>query len=226
MMLTREESEARLNSSRNLNNRFGNNKFDDPEEDLQISVPNNEKTQTSITSDPIVNSESEPEEISAEEYDRMIQSDEEANVEYKSIGLAGRKAGVKGLSEDDRTEIAVRGILGQSQNDIAKKFGVTQPAISYIERNKAKKVDYRPKETVVQDIKDRALQKLYDSLGLIDDDKMANLSAEKLSRVGQNLAGIVNNLASKEQSNGADKIQVIIYQPELRKEAAFNTIEI
>lgn len=139
----------------------------------------------------------------------------------------GRKAGIPGLSEEDRTQVAIdvaKGIL--SQKEIAAKYNITQPTVSYAAK-KAKKKDKRKVDEVINDLRDSALNRLCASIGLITDDKMANLDAVKLSIVSTNLARVVEKMTPKvEEKNEKNRMQVVIFAPETKKESAYRTVEI
>ena len=128
------------------------------------------------------------------------------------------------LDENTRTEIAIQARLGMNQNDIARDFGVTQGEVSQIKNNKVQGVDERAVERSLNEVRDQAVLKLMESLGLITSDKLSALGAQALSIVAANMSKVVEKtMPNKDNKNN---INLIIYTPEMRSERGFDFVEI
>lgn len=138
------------------------------------------------------------------------------------ISLPGKK-GIN-LSSEVRTEIASRARLGESQPSLAQEFNITQANVSSIERGKTKGVDEARVEETINFVKDRALDRLMASLGLLTDDKLSGCSAKDLSLIASNMGRVVEKIQTKEHT--PDNINFIIYAPELKQEKSYETVVI
>lgn len=146
----------------------------------------------------------------------------QVTITEKTIHSPG-KNGVN-LSKEERTEIAIQSRLGESQVAIARDHGITQANVSSIERGKTKGIDEKKVEGVISSVKDRALDRLMTSLGLLSDDKLSGCSAKDLSVIASNMGRVVEKITPKETA--PDNINFIIYSPELKQERAYDVIEI
>jgi predicted transcriptional regulator len=173
MLLTEEQANERLNSEKNLANRFSRS--------------------------------------------------DEGRIEERVINRPGKEQGLGNLSPEAKNEIAIRSRLGESQVALANEFGVTQPTVSYIERGKTK-TDEEKVESAINQVRDKALERLMHSLGLITDDKLSGCSAKDLSTIASNMSRVVEKTIPRAEVD--NKINLVIYAPELRQEKSFKTIEI
>lgn len=201
MILTEEELQSRLNSSKNLANKFNK------------SVEQKEQ-------------ESEPRLI-IEEYgeEEFAEADAMLQIDHVETGIGGRDPGVPNLSVEDVNAIATLSALGITQHEIGDKFGVTQPDVSYISR-KHTKVNRRNISDQLEDIKNKALDKLLSSIDCISDDKLKNADAVKLSNIARNLSSVVDNTRDKSNDIAASGVKIVIFTPEMRKESSYTTIDI
>lgn len=142
----------------------------------------------------------------------------------KVIKIPGKDKGSSNLSIEERTEIATRARLGESQGKLAKEFNVTQPNISSIERGKTKGIDEEQVEGTINKVRDKALDRLMTSLGFLTDDKLSGCSAKDLATIASNMGRVVEKTMPRAEA--PDKINLIIYTPELKSEKSFNVIEI
>lgn len=140
------------------------------------------------------------------------------------IQRRGKKEGSKNLTPSVREEIAVRSRTGESQKSLANEFKTTQANVSNIEIGKTK-VDEPKVSSSVQAIQDKALERLMESLGLLDQDKMSGCNAKDLSVISANLAKVIQQTTPKEESK-TNGTTVIIYAPEQRAEHTFKTVQI
>lgn len=202
MFKSEEQVNNRLNSDRNLANRFGSREV--------VPSPAQGPAQTNL--DPLPQINPEPE--------KQTRPD---NVETKILQQPGNRLGKRKLGIHQRNEIAVRARLGESQPVLAEEFGVTQATISAIERGKTK-VNEDIVEKQVDDVADLAMAKLLKSLGYIDNAKLSILDPVKLSVVARNMSGIIGNIRQKDD-NGP-QVMVQIYAPELKKESSYKSLDV
>ncbi len=135
----------------------------------------------------------------------------------------GKKKDEGNLTEIERNEIAVRARLGESQQVLAEEFDTRPANISHIKLGKTKGIDEEKVEQQVNAVKDKALERLMKSLGLLDDDKLSKCSAKDLSVIASNMGRVYEKTTSQRE---ASPTQVIIYAPQLRDENRFKTIEV
>lgn len=171
MFLTDEQAKERLNSEKNLANRFSSNR--------------------------------------------------QVTIEEREILRPGKNR--ENLKEEVRDEIATRARLGEKGTSLAKEFGVTQGEVSAIKTGKVP-IDEEKVGKTISEVRDRALDRLMSSLGLLTDDKLSGCSAKDLSVIASNMGRVVEKTFPR--SEGSDKINLIIYAPELRQEKSYNVIEV
>lgn len=123
-----------------------------------------------------------------------------------------------------RTEIAVRSRMGESQKSLAREFGVSQPAISAIERGRTNSDEDKVDETLNK-VRDIALNKLMSSLGLISDEKLAQCSPTQLAGIANQISNVVERSLPKSAAGRGD-VNLIIYTPEIRDEHKYKVVEI
>lgn len=140
------------------------------------------------------------------------------------IHRPGRKAGVPNLSPVERNEIAFRSKMGETQTALAQEFGTSQPHVSQIANGKDSSLDQDAISRRLSEVGDAALDKLVESLGLIDREKLKKETASGLSKIASNLSAVIERTQPKE--NVAQQTTVIVYTPELRKEASFKVIDV
>lgn len=148
------------------------------------------------------------------------------NIEERIIKLPGKKLGSKNLSIEERTDIAIETRLGEKTEIVAQNHEVREITAAKIKsgaRDSGEIDEKRVTETISQ-VRDKALDRLMHSLGLLDNDKLSGCNAKDLSIIAANMGRVVEKTAPKEQQGA--QVNVIIYSPELRKEASFEKIEI
>jgi len=79
-------------------------------------------------------------------------------------------------------------------------------------------------EQTIVEVKDRALDRLMHTLGLLTDDKLSGCSAKDLSVIASNMGRVVERTSPKEER--PDGLTFIIYAPELKQERAYDVVEI
>lgn len=147
------------------------------------------------------------------------------NIEERVIKLPGKKEGSKNLSVEERTDIAIEARLGEKVEIVAQNHKVAEITTAKIKtgRDSGQIDESRVAETIGQ-VRDKALDRLMHSLGLLDNDKLSGCNAKDLSIIASNMGRVIEKTQPKEQQ--ANSVNVIIYAPELKKETAFDSIEI
>ena len=158
-------------------------------------------------------------------------SDKNLNRVMERVGIIeitkqrpGRNEGVKNLDEEERNQIAIRSRTGETQTSLAHEFNVTTDTVCKIENGKVKGIDEERVAREVNDIRDKALQKLMASLNLLSEEKLSKCNARDISTVSANMSRVVEKMMPKE--NQIQNTQVIIYAPELRQEKYFDVVEV
>jgi hypothetical protein len=179
MFLSEEQAEKRLNSERNLANKFSRSE------------------------------------------DKVLTP--EVQVIEKVISLPGKNR--INLTKEERTEIAIETRSGSlSQVESARAHGVEVLTVNNIHSGKTKGINEEKVEEVINTVRDRALDRLMASLGLLTDDKLSGCSAKDLSVIASNMGRVVEKTTPKTEV--PDNINFIIYTPELKQERAYETIEV
>lgn len=136
------------------------------------------------------------------------------------------RPGKKGpeLTVEQRTEIATRSRLGEETKVLQEEFNTSQAEVSFLKNGKVKSINENKVEEVISSVRDKALDRLMASLGLLNDDKLSGCSAKDLSVIASNMGRVVEKTMPK--SDQSNNINLIIFSPELRKEASFEVVEI
>ena len=214
MFKTEEQVNTRLNSEKNLANRFG-----------KVPAPTGAaQPHDSGATAPaqVVEIVSVPEPLPVL-IPPPTSTTKPPNVETKILQQPGNKKGNKKLAFHQRNEIAVRSRLGESQTALADEFGVSQNTISAIERGKTK-VDERMINERLDDVQDIAMSKLLASLGYMTSEKLEKLDPVKLSMVASNMGRVISGI--RRNDDDGPKVIVQIYAPELKKESSFKSIDV
>jgi hypothetical protein len=127
-----------------------------------------------------------------------------------------------------RTQIAIAANLGTgAQKDIAQMAGTTQPEVSFLKNGKVKGLDEEAIEKVMGPVRDRALEKLMSSMGMITDDKLEKCKPLELSTIAANMSRVVEKTMPKEQVNQANTgANIIIYAPKINSENSYEVVEV
>jgi hypothetical protein len=196
MFLTNTQAEQRLNSEKNLALRFSKN------EPVRAFVNKDAKN--------------------PEDQDNF-QPLSGTVITEKVISLSGKNR--INLTKDERNEIAIDARTGiASQSDIAKERGLNFLTVHNIASGKTKGIDEDKVAQVINTVRDRALDRLMQSLGLLTDDKLSGCTAKDLSLIASNMGRVVEKIQDKTEK--PDNINFIIYAPELKQERAYETVEI
>lgn len=219
MRITEEEAVRRLTSSRNLAGLAVQHKpqelpFSDGGSIAQIEPDS--ATKPGTTNSPVQPSPGSP-------------SISSPSISHEAI-RRGRTPGAEGVPEKVRDEIAMLASMpGADLSFIASQFAVSRSAV---EQYKTGRVGNKPpnesRAAKVQErqeaIKDVALDKLMGALGLLSDEKMAELSAKEIGRFANDMARVVT--AVSPATNNGPPINFIVYAPEGRDESKYKTIDV
>ena len=131
------------------------------------------------------------------------------------------------LPLEAKKEIVTRANSGtERQSDIAKHFGVTQAAVSYLKREATDSQDAAKTNAELEreaSVRSLAIDKMMLAMGLITEEKLERMNAEKLAYTANQLA-TVHKCASDQQSKPL--VNLVVYAPEVRSEESFKIIEI
>jgi transcriptional regulator with XRE-family HTH domain len=219
MFISEEEARARLANPRNLANRFGRNYASN---DPRAATAETEKA------------DSETKEQKSESISNVpAGSDGPHNgdrISLQSIPRKGRRG--PWLSVEERTEISISaktsGLNGerkQTQEEIAEAHGISRQAVAQINSARGNgQVDQQHIETALEIARNKALDRLMVSLGLLTDDKIAATDAYKTSLIAAQMAKVVERTMPDTSRGG--NLNLIIYTPELKTEKSFDVVEV
>lgn len=209
MIIDRQEALRRLNSSRNFARASSVEPVANPHSDANLSAT----SESAASSPPCPRDE---------------ESVPNAHVSFVVKGRGGR-------GNSPNTPEFMRQIIGdtarnspQSQAEIGRQFGVEQNTVSTYETGK---VGSRPATAEranrirehQEAIKDTALTKLMDCLGLLTIDKLVDLKASEISRVAANMSKVAANI---EERSSAVPVNITIYTPQPRSEAKYKVVDV
>jgi hypothetical protein len=148
--------------------------------------------------------------------------EEVGEITHKVLSLPGKNR--INLTRDERTDIAIRTRTGEAQSQVARALNIQPLTVHNIDKGKTKGIDEERVQEVINIVKDRALDRLMHSLGLLSDDKLSGCTAKDLSVIASNMGRVVEKISPREEKS--DNINFIIYSPELKQERAYKTIEV
>jgi hypothetical protein len=146
------------------------------------------------------------------------------NVTEITLNTAGRNKGTQTISQETRDEIALRTKMGEPHREICKDYGIVHQAVTEIAVGRAGKVS-KNFDSVLSEVRDRALERLMSAMGLISDDKLSGCSAKDLSSIAANMSRVVERTIPNGTESGT-QVNVVIYSPEPRQEKYYKTVEI
>lgn len=220
MFITEDQLKERLNSPKNLANRFKRGKLleDRPFPDRNLLEDNDATESGSPT-------------ISQETQSRWLENQESkcVNIEHKEIRRPGNNR--PWLSQQERNQIAISFANGnETQTEIALRHHVEVSTVSDIVNNhrrvenSPRSVDQAKLDHALDKVREAAIDRLMSGLGNLTDDKISALGAKETSIVCANMAKVVQQTIPQEKS--AQQINLIVYTPELRKEQNFDSVEV
>ena len=77
----------------------------------------------------------------------------------------------------------------------------------------------------LSDVRDKAVERLMESLELLDEEKMKSCNAKDLSAVAANMARVVDRTIPKE-SNEINRLNLVVYAPRLKEVKEFEMVEV
>lgn len=180
---------------------------------------------------------------------RLSSEDNIANQSHSSIiikkegNINGRGKGSKNLTEEEKIAIGVLAnlegnevaaeLMGVSE-DTARHLRTAQTSIrsgdtvrASIDTSLKEKINERL-DTTKLTIQERAAEKLLTSLGLLDQDKLANCSAKDLAGITNQMSQVVRNMSNRdgERNGGKAAVKIILHQPKPSREESFDFVEI
>ena len=120
----------------------------------------------------------------------------------------------------------IAGVLAKTEkvSEVAEALDLSPKVVESSKNSKNEEIRSAVEHTTER-IRDMALEKLMASLGIINGETLANVSAKDASTVAKNLAGVVNQLSPREQS-GLGQVSLVLYAPKQRNEDHYNVIDI
>lgn len=131
------------------------------------------------------------------------------------------------LTVEERTLAVAMNRAGlATTRELGPIFGVSQMAISNGNTGKAKVDEERLAllDRQMGVVRDAALDRLMDSLGLLSKEKMESCKPKELSDIAANMGKVIEKTLPKAQRDGA-QMNVIVYAPEQKTEKAYRVVE-
>lgn len=152
-----------------------------------------------------------------------------SHFEIRKLHAGGRKEGVTTLTKADRL---IAGTLGQiyDQSSVAKDFGITRQHVNNLAHGRT---DSRgngsgtglAESGILDEVKERALQKVLSAVDLMSDKKLEGCNAKDLAGIASNMSKVYSNVSPKDNNDGA-RVQVVLYAPRVKEEREFQVVEI
>ena len=220
MRITEEEAKRRLSSSRNLASLSAKS--------IPQEVPFSDDVAAPNSGAP--NSAPESTNSPSSSGSGSLSSNQiSGNISHELI-QRGRTPGSEGVPERVRDQIAMLASMpGADIAFIATQFGVSQTAVSQYKTGRVgNKPPNESRAAKVQErqeaIKDVALDKLMGALGLLTDEKMAELTTKEIGRFANDMARVVT--AVSPAASAGPPINFIVYTPESHDESKYKTIDV
>jgi hypothetical protein len=140
------------------------------------------------------------------------------------VPRSGPRANVPNLTEEESTEIAIRSRLGEGYKVLSEEFDISAQQVGKIKRAESGRVNNAIADEALGKVKDMALDRLMSSLGLLSNDKLSGCSAKELSVIASNMGRVVEKTTPKQVED--ERINLIIYAPQLKREDSYRTIEV
>ncbi len=147
--------------------------------------------------------------------------EERPNLEARMRALIGRTA-----NSTDEQNKAVAGIFGVSDTQVSQyKRGLTSPKDAKYDPEQARLVKATAK---VDNAHELALDAMVGLLGRLNEKVDAGeiTSAKEMSRIATDMSRIAANIKGKERDAVINNTQVIMFAPNLKREAQYETIEV
>lgn len=218
MFISEKQSNERLNSPRNLANRFrGGRAVTFEEAIVSRELEENDATKGGAPEEEIETRGAEGEESQC------------VFIEHKEIRRPGNNR--PWLSQQERNQIAIAHADGQeTQTQIALRHNVQVSTVSDIVNNArripetSRSVDQNKVDQALDLVREKAIDRLMKGLGNLTDDKLSALGAKDTASVCASMARVVQQTIPQEKGN--TQINLVVYTPELRQEKNFDSVEV
>ena len=163
-------------------------------------------------------------------FERVDRSERSERVEHRNSKISREKS--PNVPEPIRDTIGTLAFMpGVKGVNLAKEFNVSTSAVSQYKNGRIGGLPptHERKQKVqdrIENIKDQALEKLMAVLGLLGPDKLLNLDANDLGRLGNSMANVVKSLDSRESVLNLNAPSIVIYSPESRNEEKYKVVDI
>jgi len=141
----------------------------------------------------------------------------------------GRKPEIPNIPPLIKEIAATTAAAGLATNkEMADSFGISAQTVSNVRSGRGddnKEIQKKLHENLGQ-IRDVAIDRLMKSLGLMDDEKLANTKARDLSSVAANLSKVIDKSMPKSTDSPLSGVQVIFYSPRMKDIKDFEVIDI
>ena len=119
------------------------------------------------------------------------------------------------------------GVLAKTESakDVADALDISKSSVYKASGTNAPAEVKAAVDNTTEKIRDLALDKLMGSLGIINDETLANVSAKDASSIARNLATVANQLSPRDRGD-ASQATLIIYAPQQRQEKHFPVIDV
>lgn len=141
-----------------------------------------------------------------------------------------RKPFFQQRTKEEQADIAAEAQLDTFKN-VARKHDISVSQVSNLSQGKTGP-QMQPNTEIVDraeeklnDVRERALDKLMVAMGLLDDEKLGKQSAKDLSTIAANLSKVAANATMKDKGN-APQVQIIMYAPQQKKMEDFKVVEV
>jgi hypothetical protein len=117
------------------------------------------------------------------------------------------------------------GVLAKTEpiREVAQALDISESTVSRMSgRNSPVAAEVK---ATTEKIRDLALDKLMDSLGIIGEETLASCGAKDASIVARNLAGVVQQLTPRSEVNQSG-VTLVIYAPRQKNESQFEAIDV
>lgn len=153
-------------------------------------------------------------------------------VDYKTIEH-GRGLGKKEVPIEIRKLAASEALAGVSVEEIRTSYNISPSSISAYKNGANSTTSYHKPDADLKKnndnvrviLSERAEGVALEAIGLLTVEKLADCKARDLSGIAKDMSGVMANIRDNGSNNGT-KVQVLIYQPQIKSEEDFNVIEV
>lgn len=169
----------------------------------------------------------------------LVVNEEEFNIEigrlkvdYRTIER-GRGLGKKETPVQIRKLVASEAIAGVKVEDIRESYNISPSSISAYKNGATSTASYNKPDKELDGnnkqvravLSERAESVALEAIGLLTLEKMESSKAKDISSIAKDMSSVISNMRDS-NGNGGPKVNVMIYQPQIREEADFKVIDI